>query len=171
MCTYLIIPFVGLSSQSVCMHLIYGRVSVPIHSYPLWALVGNQSVCISCMKVFIHTLCWPLYSLEECVFLCIHSLYVLQELRDRNDELTMEVEALKQQVASHQRKGRGGKDKESKIPVRHGSVLSDYQKPTVVNRRGSMSTGNSFSPYTMHHQHGILISSLFLLLKSKYHYD
>lgn len=57
-------------------------------------------------------------------------------LKDKNDELTMEVEELREQVSTTRKKSRAKRPYEAGSPSRSGSLLSDYQKPMVM-RRGS----------------------------------
>ena len=56
------------------------------------------------------------------------------ELKDKNDELTMEVEELRQQLAITRRRGRLSRGQDPTTPHRNGSVLSDYQKPMILRR-------------------------------------
>ena len=58
------------------------------------------------------------------------------DLKDKNDELTIQVEELRQQLASAtRRKSRGTRPRDaSPAPGRTGSVLSDYQRPVLVRR-------------------------------------
>ena len=58
-----------------------------------------------------------------------------QELRDENDELRLQCEALTQQVnSSVKRRPSHRKRQDSQKVHRHGSVLSDYTKPVVIKR-------------------------------------
>ncbi|CAH1791982.1 unnamed protein product [Owenia fusiformis] len=57
-----------------------------------------------------------------------------KELKDRNDELTLENEAVKQQLSTAKKRGRR---RTQEIKRGSGSVLSDYQKPALLKRRGS----------------------------------
>lgn len=69
-----------------------------------------------------------------------------QELRDENDELRLQCEALTQQVNSSVKKRPSHrKRQESQKVNRHGSVLSDYTKPVVIkrNKEGVTSTDDS----------------------------
>ncbi|XP_078589733.1 ninein-like protein isoform X13 [Branchiostoma floridae x Branchiostoma japonicum] len=61
-----------------------------------------------------------------------------RELRDKNDELVLEIEELRSQLTGRHVRRRGNKDKVG----RTGSILSDYQKPTVVRRRGKHTTSS-----------------------------
>ena len=62
------------------------------------------------------------------------------ELKDKNDELTMEVEELKQHLSSNRRLKKGIRDRNTTDPKRTGSVLSDYAKPHMVpNQNDSVS--------------------------------
>ena len=57
------------------------------------------------------------------------------ELKDKNDELTMETEELRQQLASSRRKSRTSRTQDpAGTPNRTGSVLSDYQRPSLLRR-------------------------------------
>ncbi|XP_071079428.1 ninein-like protein isoform X2 [Haliotis cracherodii] len=53
---------------------------------------------------------------------------VNKDLKDKVDELTAELENLKQQLASCKRKLRGSSSSQTKIPIREGSQLSDYTR-------------------------------------------
>ena len=69
-----------------------------------------------------------------------------QELRDENDELRLQCEALTQQVnSSVKRRPSHRKRQDSQKVHRHGSVLSDYTKPVVIkrNKEGATSTDES----------------------------
>ena len=62
-------------------------------------------------------------------------IFFLQELRDENDELRLQCEALTQQVnSSVKRRPSHRKRQDSQKVHRHGSVLSDYTKPVVIKR-------------------------------------
>lgn len=57
-----------------------------------------------------------------------------KEIKDTNDELTMEVEDLRQQMSATRRTKKGGRSRDLADPKRTGSILSDYAKPTVVQQ-------------------------------------
>ncbi|XP_067681947.1 ninein-like protein isoform X2 [Haliotis asinina] len=63
---------------------------------------------------------------------------VNKDLKDKVDELTAELENLKQQLASCKRKLRGSSSSQSKIPIREGSQLND---PT--RRKSSLASMSS----------------------------
>lgn len=63
------------------------------------------------------------------------SFFFYQELRDENDELRLQCEALTQQVnSSVKRRSSHRKRQDSQKVHRHGSLLSDYTKPVVIKR-------------------------------------
>ena len=70
-----------------------------------------------------------------------------QELKDKNDELTMEVEHMRQQLHSVRRRllsGGSGQCPEGAAgqqPQRSGSVLSDYTRPVIESRRPDSVSG------------------------------
>ena len=72
----------------------------------------------------------------------------LQELKDKNDELTMEVEQMRQLLQSARRHlltGAGGRSEDGESGPqlqRSGSILSDYTKPVVQKRRGDSVSGS-----------------------------
>lgn len=73
-------------------------------------------------------------------FVCI-----LQDLKDRNDELTAELEAIKLHLPSLRRKETpmtsSPREFNSRIPVRDGSLMSDYFKGQKRGARSSLSSG------------------------------
>ena len=65
----------------------------------------------------------------------VFSLLFCQELRDENDELRLQCEALTQQVnSSVKRRPSHRKKQDSQKVHRHGSLLSDYTNPVVIKR-------------------------------------
>ena len=74
----------------------------------------------------------------------------LQELKDKNDELTMEVEQMRQLLQSARRyllTGAGGRSEDGESGPqlqRSGSILSDYTKPVVQKLRGDSVSGSGF---------------------------
>ena len=66
-------------------------------------------------------------------------------MKDRNDELTVEVEDLKHQLSSTRRQKRASRSNNAdNAPSRQGSLLSDYVKPSKPLRRAP-SPGQMFT--------------------------
>ena len=87
----------------------------------------------------------PSYNLQLLRF-CKNFPLFSQELRDENDELRLQCEALTQQVnTSVKRRHSHRKRQDSQKVSRHGSVLSDYTKPVVIkrNKEGTASSDES----------------------------
>ena len=65
-----------------------------------------------------------------------------KELKDKNDEITMEVEELKQQLEG--KRPRRSRTVDARLPSRTGSAMSDYSKP-IMTKSNSVSSGE-FTP-------------------------
>ena len=64
-----------------------------------------------------------------------------KELKDKNDEVTVEVEELKQQLVG--KKQRRSRTTNARFPNRSGSVLSDYSKPVIPKQISQSSDENT----------------------------
>ena len=88
------------------------------------------------------------------------SRFLYQELRDENDELRLQCEALTQQVNnSVKRRPSHRKRQDSQKVHRHGSVLSDYTKPVVIKRNKEGVTSSDESD-TADHPDGTRVPSV-----------
>ena len=64
-----------------------------------------------------------------------------KELKDKNDEITMEVEELKQQLVG--KRHRRSRTLDARLPNRTGSIMSDYSKPLIAKQTCDTSGENT----------------------------